>query len=257
MYLALVAEQPVSGPGDPTWRSCYEYFPWEDLRGGRPAMIDEEIAPLLGKWAGAAGEADEPARRGRGQVVFALGGAPFDPNRPLSRDELLYEAGLLPDGDGSGVFGRPMRLDHRRIAATALERVRELSTARSSSSCSRSISPCSSCSGPWRRSSESVSNRSNSPPRRAGPARPGHRLAQEQTQTARRRAARSASLESRDAGTRVIRQPVAVAEEGHGAIRSELLDEWRAARLWVEVPGLASSSAREQAGPASPSPMGW
>lgn len=119
VYLALVIEQPVSGAGAPTWRSCYDYFPWEDWRDGRPAVIDNEIAPTLTRWAAAADGAARLARATRAEIAFGLGSSPFDPNRPLERYELLYEAGLLAEG-----IGRPMRLDHRRITATALERVR-------------------------------------------------------------------------------------------------------------------------------------
>ncbi len=124
VYLALVAEQPVSGPGTPSWRSCYEYFPWEDWRAGRPPMIAEEIAPALSEWARAADEKELVPRRLRVETTFALGSTPFDPNRPLDRYELLYEAGLLESDGGQGGLGRTMQLDHRRIAATALERIR-------------------------------------------------------------------------------------------------------------------------------------
>ena len=63
-------------------------------------------------------------------IAFGLGSATFDPNRSLDRYELLYEATLLPEAagpagpPGGAHFGRPLRLDHRRIAATALERIR-------------------------------------------------------------------------------------------------------------------------------------
>jgi hypothetical protein len=132
VYLALAREQPVEGPGGPQWRSCYEYFPWEDWRGGRPAVIDEHIAPALLAWAEeASGPEEGAARRERAELTFGLGATPFDPNRPLDRYELLYEAALLDEaaategGTGAGpTFGRPMHLDHRRIAATALERIR-------------------------------------------------------------------------------------------------------------------------------------
>jgi len=124
VYLALVSEQPVSGPGAPRWRSCYEYLPWEDWRDGRPPVIDEAITPALERWAAAGAPAEGAERRARAALNFALGGGAFDANRPLERYELLYEAGLLPEGDAGEGLGRPMRLDHRRIAATALERVR-------------------------------------------------------------------------------------------------------------------------------------
>src|SRR5690606_15133206 len=33
------------------WRRWYGYFPWEDWRGGRPALLDEAILPALRRWA--------------------------------------------------------------------------------------------------------------------------------------------------------------------------------------------------------------
>jgi hypothetical protein len=48
--------------------------------------------------------------------------------RSLERHELLYEAGLLaeahPRGRGGALLGAPAALDHRRILASALGRVR-------------------------------------------------------------------------------------------------------------------------------------
>jgi hypothetical protein len=83
-------------------------------------------------------------RRERVEIAFGLGGARWDEERVLDRYELLYEARLLPEarrdgeragrpsaadavgGDGTlaGLLGRPMALDHRRIVATALGRLR-------------------------------------------------------------------------------------------------------------------------------------
>lgn len=73
-------------------------------------------------------------RQERVEITFGLHGAPWDPDRVLERYELLYEAGLvdephqglstLPPGSSWPHFGRPMALDHRRILATALGRLR-------------------------------------------------------------------------------------------------------------------------------------
>lgn len=49
-YLGLVNEQ--SGAGRPGWHGWYEYFPWEDHRKGRPAVLDE-IMTRLSHWADA------------------------------------------------------------------------------------------------------------------------------------------------------------------------------------------------------------
>jgi hypothetical protein len=97
-------------------------------------VIDEQIDPALRAWAA---RAESPAlgaaRLERAEIAFGLESATFDPNRPLDRYELLYEAALLKEPprlaesaatSSEPAFGRPLRLDHRRIAATALERIR-------------------------------------------------------------------------------------------------------------------------------------
>src|SRR5579863_6474207 len=38
-YLALVREARPAGSADAEWRSWYRYFPWEDWREGRPALL--------------------------------------------------------------------------------------------------------------------------------------------------------------------------------------------------------------------------
>lgn len=142
-YLALVRE--VSLRRDARWRDWYEFFPWEDWRSGRPEAIDRFVAPALDAWAESA--ADAPLRRERRQradIVFGLGGVGWDGERVLERYELLYEAYLVPeawrDREATGgateerrpaprerpelLPGRPMALDHRRILATALGRLR-------------------------------------------------------------------------------------------------------------------------------------
>ncbi len=129
-YLALVREeQPAPGA---TWLPIYQLFPWEDHRLGRPAVIPEVIAPALLAWAAAApDEAERVDRTERAQVAFGLGQAAWDEVRALERYELLYEAGLVAEyhadrGEpaGAGPASQPMALDHRRIAATAVQRLR-------------------------------------------------------------------------------------------------------------------------------------
>jgi hypothetical protein len=143
-YLALVHEREVSGSQQARWRGWYEFFPWEDWRLGRPAVIDERIAPALARWAA---QPPDPAetlrgeRRQRADIAFGLGGARWDGERVLERYELLYEAALVPEAprdraalDGAEsppppiaealLAGRPMAFDHRRILATALGRLR-------------------------------------------------------------------------------------------------------------------------------------
>jgi hypothetical protein len=142
-YLTLVRE--VTVHAEARWRDWYEFFPWEDWRSGRPAVIDGSIAPALDAWVETA--PDRPLRlerRQRADIVFGLGGVGWDGERVLERYELLYEAYLVPeawrDRDATGgaaearrpapsevpelLPGRPMLFDHRRILATALGRLR-------------------------------------------------------------------------------------------------------------------------------------
>lgn len=139
-YLALARYQPVQGPGKPEWRSCYELFPWEDWRGGRPSLIDGVIVPALERWLAASPAGLLPTRTERADLTFGTGHALWDPVRVLDRYELLYEldlvaeartattartAGTAERADRPGAsLGAPLSLDHRRIAAAALERLR-------------------------------------------------------------------------------------------------------------------------------------
>ena len=120
-YLALVREgRPSAGA---SWLDFYDFFPWEDHRDGRPSLIDDAIVPALDRFVADGGSAtDDRAER----VKIAFGPA-FDGVRALERYELLYEVGLLFESDPAGdrlPQSKPMYLDHRRIAATALSRLR-------------------------------------------------------------------------------------------------------------------------------------
>jgi hypothetical protein len=125
-YLGLAHETPVTGR-DAGWQSWYRYFPWEDHRGGAPAMIAEILAPHLRGWA------DTPARVQRAAFAFGLEGRSWNEELVLQRYELLYEAGLVaewgrrqrrPREQGSLALGDMMALDHRRILATGIARLR-------------------------------------------------------------------------------------------------------------------------------------
>jgi hypothetical protein len=117
------------------WRRWYDFFPWEDWRDGRPAILDEVILPALSRWAGTR-TADSRAlgRRERLVLAFGEGGARWDEERALDRYELLYEAGIVaeagrdgrtvPDAQVAAAAGVAMRFDHRRILATAISRLR-------------------------------------------------------------------------------------------------------------------------------------
>lgn len=132
-YLALVHEDRMPALSEARWRDWYEFLPWEDWRSGRPALIEKEIAPALERWVADAADIPSTARRReRVEITFGLGGARWDAERALERYELLYESALVLEarrdsgrrGESGVVAGRPMALDHRRILATALGRIR-------------------------------------------------------------------------------------------------------------------------------------
>ncbi|HEX2253623.1 MAG TPA: hypothetical protein VHQ65_10185 [Thermoanaerobaculia bacterium] len=131
-YLALVREAAVA-PGA-AWRHVYRFLPWEDWRGGRPALLADAVEPALAAWVEGAAPGQRPRRRERADITFGLGGAPWDGERVLERYELLFEAGLVaeaardagegPPGIDPAALGEAMSLDHRRMLATALGRSR-------------------------------------------------------------------------------------------------------------------------------------
>ena len=147
-YLALVREKQLSAMGTAKWRDWYEFFPWEDWLQRRSAVINE-VAPALDRWIRTDPNPESRGRRReRVEIAFGLGGASWDEERVLDRYELLYETGLVAEqardrGLGIGyekesadsspqpptpssdtTLGRPMELDHRRILATAMGRLR-------------------------------------------------------------------------------------------------------------------------------------
>jgi len=122
-YVALVpADHPSAGS---RWEQVYRLFPWEDHRSGPHSVFSDRVLPKLEAWA--IGDAEKKARA---QITFGEG-APWDPMRSLERYELLYEAELVDEYfvdrnrpiPVSGL-GLAMSGDHRRIAATALSRLR-------------------------------------------------------------------------------------------------------------------------------------
>jgi hypothetical protein len=123
-YLGLARESPVTGEAA-GWQSWYRYFPWEDHRQATPDLIPTQIAPALHAWA------TTPAQRQRADITFGLNARPWNEELVLQRYELLYEAGLVaerhrrPDAPPQSASpGEPMSLDHRRILATGIARLR-------------------------------------------------------------------------------------------------------------------------------------
>lgn len=143
-YLALTHTAEAGTLQRGSWRSWYHYFPWEDWRRGRPAILGEAIEPRLREWARRAPAASSRARPisrpERLRMCFGTdgagtGAATWDEEKVLERYELLYEAGLVEEAardgreaasawDGLPRLGAAMRFDHRRILATAIGRIR-------------------------------------------------------------------------------------------------------------------------------------
>jgi hypothetical protein len=134
-YLALVREARPSGSSRARWRDCYAYLPWEDWRAGEPPVFTDVISPALERWVRSAPRGPRrEERRERAGIAFGLESSRWDGDRVLERYELLYEIGLVAESrrDRAGAspvpapeeLGRPMGLDHRRILATALGRIR-------------------------------------------------------------------------------------------------------------------------------------
>jgi hypothetical protein len=130
-YLALVREMRPGGSAEAVWQSCYRYFPWEDWRDGRPPSLAPIEAGLIAWTARAPNEAEARLREVRSQVAFGLESASWNEELVLERYELLYEAGFVAEasrdqgraGEVPGT-GFAMAVDHRRILATAVGRLR-------------------------------------------------------------------------------------------------------------------------------------
>ena len=138
-YLALVRERQVAEGHAAAWQGIYGVLPWEDRRDGEPEILRHRVRPALAEWMDAAHEdGARRQRRGRVDITFGSGAAPWDSERVLDRYELLYEAGLVAESvrdrepaphavhavGPAARFGAPLALDHRRILATALGRLR-------------------------------------------------------------------------------------------------------------------------------------
>lgn len=131
-YLALAQEAKPAGAGEALWQNWYRYFPWEDWREGKPAILSEEIEPGLDEWAAKAQSPSEIRERfARIDATFGSHEVRWNEDRVLERYELLYEAGLVTEAQRDrgeklnlSDHSHPMVLDHRRILATAMGRLR-------------------------------------------------------------------------------------------------------------------------------------
>jgi hypothetical protein len=131
-YLALVREARPAGLAHAAWQSWYSLLPWEDWRDGRPKALGV-IEPALKAWARSGGKPLRSFREERIELTFGLGSDTWTDERVLERYELLFEAGLLPEAlrdaqppvsKARPAPGQPMSLDHRRILATGIGRLR-------------------------------------------------------------------------------------------------------------------------------------
>lgn len=112
-YLGLVRQLPRERTV-----SFYQLFPWEDRREAWNRDTLEMLAELRA-WC------RDEQQRWRHRVLFGQDGSPWNPERALERYELLFEARLVEESNPEcGFSGLPLWSDHRRIAATALSRLR-------------------------------------------------------------------------------------------------------------------------------------
>jgi hypothetical protein len=135
-YLALVLGSDGAVEPNCAWRSAYEYFPWEDWRNNRPAVLADEIEPHLRDWIQsriAAGDSSALEQREQLVIAFGLDGARWDDERVLERYDFMWNAGLVAERKAAvghhasatrPCFGRPMAGIHRRMLAAALGRLR-------------------------------------------------------------------------------------------------------------------------------------
>jgi hypothetical protein len=137
-YLGLTREQPAFGAHEASWRGWYDYFPWEDHRVGPPPLIEKILQPGFKAWVSAASDrAAQRIRRQRAAMLFGFEEHPWNEELVLQRYELLYEARLISEavrGNSSTSISanavlpdppdKPMILDHRRILATGIARLR-------------------------------------------------------------------------------------------------------------------------------------
>jgi hypothetical protein len=125
-YLAFVRESAPGGSVDARWRDWYAYFPWEDWRAGRPALVDEVVLPAVEAWVAAAPANERKPRERRARRCTGTRRVAWNPELVLERYELFWEIGLVAESraPAAHTIGEPMALDHRRILATAIGRVR-------------------------------------------------------------------------------------------------------------------------------------
>ncbi len=153
-YFGLMQEKQPKEGVSASWRNIYDFLPWEDWREGRPSRFMDLILSALEQWSIEASSPEEMRqRKARVRMTFGDESGGFDHEKVLQRFELLYDAGLVPEAHrdyslikdnnlgqlkiSRDLEARPelkeiadkispvsLAMDHRRILASALERVR-------------------------------------------------------------------------------------------------------------------------------------
>lgn len=131
-YLALVRMPGAMMEGERSLLTSpwYDFFPWEDRRGGVPP-VTPAIMKGLAAWKKTAPDAGMArARESRIAVNFPKDPRAWNEELVLQRYELLWEAGLIEEARRGAGNREPvaasfsMPHDHRRILATAIARLR-------------------------------------------------------------------------------------------------------------------------------------
>ncbi len=131
-YVALVQDTAPTAIETAIWHDWYRYFPWEDWREDTPALLESDIIPALRQWIETSTDpAQRQDRYERTCITFGLDDTPWNDELVLERYELLYEANLVAEAQDHitdpvqiDFRGTAMALDHRRILATAIGRLR-------------------------------------------------------------------------------------------------------------------------------------
>lgn len=136
-YLALAMEASPIESSD--WLDLYAVLPWEDHRDGQPPVVRSHLAPVLQDWAEASSSSDARSHRhDRVEAAFGLQASVWDATATVERYDLLHEAGLLEEAKRDGgaqpgimiVDSTAMAMNHRRVLAKVLSRLREMVTYR-------------------------------------------------------------------------------------------------------------------------------